>query len=223
MGIESGGKPQPFRPAFQQFEPGGTGAAGNGERRGGDLSGGAVLSPIATDLVRLMREAQQTRRGRGFTDFYPQWWMYSQIVEGANDYSPRFRRRMQSESGRRGLRKAGINPDVLNSRQNISDGELRERQRFFSTIASAYGIAAYDQFTPRQKDQLRKELREQITVEGIGNVTLSEHQQQVLAQIASATETPVHPDQTTYHFYTVLQQPDITEEAMEKDPRYSTW
>lgn len=76
---------------------------------------------------------------------------------------------------------------------------------------------------PRQKDRFREELRDQIRVENIGNVTLNEHQRQVLTQIAQATETPVNPDQETYHFYTVLKQPEITEEEMEQDQRYSTW
>jgi len=224
MFVEGGGRPQPFRPAFQKFDASLPGAAGGkGERRGGDLSGGAVLSPLVVNLLGLMEQARQAREGRGFTDFHPPFWMYSQITEGANDFSPHWRRHAQSEAGRKWLQKAGINPDTINTRNEISDEGLRERQKFLSDIATAYGIAAYTQFTPRQKDQFRKELREQITVENIGNVTLNEHQRLVLTQLAAATETPVKPEQETYHFYTILQQPDITEEAMEQDPRYSTW
>jgi hypothetical protein len=224
MGIEGGGKPQPFRPAFQQFEPGGTGVAGrSGERRGGDLSGGAVISPLVVDLIRGMEQAREGIHRRGFTQFHPVFWMYDKICEMVADYSPRWRQYAQSEEGRRSLQKEGIDTHKINTWNGVSDEGLRERQQFFSDVATAYGIAAYDQFTPRQKNRFRKELRDQIKVENIGNVTLSEHQRQVLAQIAVATETPVNPAQETYHFYTILQQPDITEEAMRKDPRYSTW
>lgn len=181
------------------------------------------MSPVVVHLVGLMKQAQLARIESGFTDFYPHWWMYSQIAEGANDYSPRWVRRGQSEAGRRSLQKEGINPDTLNLRSELNDGELQERQQFFSDIATAYGIAAYAQFTPRQKDQFRKELREDITNFDIGNVTLNEHQRQVLSQIATATSIQIDPTQETYQYSTILQQPNITKEELENDERFTTW
>lgn len=229
------GRPaQPIQPVLQKFDAGLPGGAGRptqpnllqagGERRQNTLSGGAVMSPLVANLVGLMEQAQQARERRGlFTEFYPQFWMYDKIVEVAGDYSPSWRRYVQSEEGSRSLREEGINPDNINTRDEISDAGLEERQQFFSDIATAYGIAAYDQFTPRQKNRFREILRNDITVLNIGDVTLNEHQRIVLSQIATTTNTPIDPTQETYHYYTILQQPNITEKEMEQDPRYNTW
>ncbi len=171
-----------------------------------------------------MEQARQAIERRGDTEFYPQFWMYDKIGEIVSDYSPEWRIYVQSEEGKRGLQKAGINTDNINLREKISDEGLEERQQFFRDIKWAYGIAAYLQFTLRQKDVFRENLRGWIqVVPNIGNVALNEQQRTVLTQIASATNTPVDPDQKIYHFDAVLSQPEITEEEMDEDPRYDTW
>ncbi|HEU5376682.1 MAG TPA: hypothetical protein VFV38_14700 [Ktedonobacteraceae bacterium] len=194
-----------------------------GERKGNSLAGGAVMSPLAANLVGFMEQARQTRERQGFREFYPQWWMYTALSEGAGGFSPNWRNRVTSEEGKKRLQKEGININSINTREEISDEGLQEREQFFRDIATAYGIAAYAQLTPRQKGQLRKELREEIAVSNADTITLNEHQRQVLSQIASATETPLNPQQETYQYSTILQQPDITAEEMEKNPGYSTW
>ncbi len=182
----------------------------NGERQGSDVQANALISPLAANLIHLMEQERQRVLARSeYSEFYPQWWMYDKISNIASDYSPRWRRQVLGEK------------EAL--RHELSNEELDERQQFFRGIQIAYGIAAYPQFTPRQKDAFREELREDIRDFNIGNVTLSEPQRQVLSIIATATETPIDPDQETYHYYTVLQQPDISEKEMEEDPRYDTW
>src|SRR5207245_3297819 len=138
-----------------------------------------------------------------------------------NDYSPFWRSYFKSEGGKRFARQEGLDP-YINLRSEISDEGLEERQQFFGDIATAYGIAAYRQFTPRQKHRFREILREDITNFNIGNVTLNEQQRELLTQIATANNKPIDPDQAEYHYYTVLTQPDITEKEMEEDPRYFT-
>jgi hypothetical protein len=208
-------------PNFQQFEPVGTGTArlGSGERRGNVQQGGAVMHPLARNLIGLMEQARQARERRGFTEFYPPFWMYDKISYMVIDYSPDWRRRVLSGA----LEREGINTSNIDVRPELSDQDLEEREQFFRGIAKAYGIAAYSQFTPRQKNVFRDELRKNIRNLNIGNVTLTEQQRVVLQHIAEATNTPINPEQETYHYYTVLQQPDITEEEMREDPRYGTW
>src|SRR6266536_2251161 len=76
-----------------------------------------------------------------------------------------------------------IETDNINLRPELSDEELEERQQFFWDIQRAYGIAAYSQFAPRQKNVFREELQQDRRELNIGNVTLSEPQRQVLIQI----------------------------------------
>jgi len=192
------------------------------ESTGSDLARNTPLPPIAANLVRLMEQAREERQEQGYTEFYPQWWMYTKGLELVNDYSPYWRRRVQSEGFQRLAQKEGIHVEDINLRSEISDEGLEERQQFFRDIATAYGIAAYAEFTPRQKNRFREELREDIQDLNIGNVTLNEQQRELLTQIGTATNTPIDPDQEEYHYYTVLTQPDITEEEMENDPRYNT-
>jgi hypothetical protein len=208
-------------PNFQQFEPVGTGTArlGSGERRGSDLSGNAVMPPLVMNLVRLMEQARQEVLRRGSIEFYPPFWMYNKIAEITNDYSPHWRRRVLSGA----LEQEGINTGNIDIRPELSDQDLDERQLFFGDIAKAYGITAYSQFTPRQKHRFREELREDIREFNIGNVILNKQQRKVLVYIATATNIPINPDQETYHYYTVLQQPDITEKERKEDRRYFTW
>jgi len=105
----------------------------------------------------------------------------------------------------------------------VEMGERNDEVRHsIADISTAYGIAAYAQFTPRQKDQFRENLRLDIRDLNIGNVTLNEQQREILTQIGTATNTPIDPAQEEYHYYTVLNQPDITEEEMEQDPRFNT-
>ena len=212
----------PGQEAYQQFKAGLPGNS-SGERRGSDHSKNTLTSPLAANLVSLMEQARQNVLQRGSSEFYPQFWMYDKISGIVNDYSPDWRRRVQSEGFRRFAQRTGINIHDINLRSELSDNELEERQQFFRDIANAYGIAAYLQFTPMQKDQFRGELRENIRYSDIANVTLTEQQRVVLQYIASATDTPVDPDQEKYSFDTVLTQPEITEEEMLKDPRYDTW
>jgi len=194
-----------------------------GETSGSDSSKNVVITPIAANLVRLMAQARQDVERRGSTEFYPQWWMYDKISQVVSFNSPHWRRRVQSEEFQRFAQRLGINTSNINLRSEISDEELEERQHFFRDIATAYGIAAYSQFTPRQKDQFREELREEITELNFGNVTLNEQQRELLRDITTATNTPFNPNYEEYHFATVLNKPDITEEEMQEDPRYDTW
>ena len=213
---------RPGQEAHQQFKAGLPGNSG-GERGGSDQSKKTVISPLAANLISLMEQARQNVLQRGSSEFYPQFWMYDKISSIINDYSPDWRRRVQSEGFRRFAERTGINIDDINLRSELSDNELEERQQFFRDIATAYGIAAYSQFTLMQKDQFRGELRENIRYSNIANVTLTEQQRVVLQHIASATDTPVDPYQEEYCFDTVLIQPEITEEEMLIDPRYDTW
>jgi hypothetical protein len=209
----------PSQPAFQQFKAGLPGL-GSGERRESVQQGGAVMHPLALELVRLMEQARQkVLRRSEYSQFHPPFWMYDKISYMVIDYSPHWRRRVLSGA----LEREGINTDDIDVRPELSDQDLEARQQFFSGIATAYGIAAYQQFTPMQKNQFREELRGDIREFNIGNVTLTEQQRVVLQHIAEATNTPINPEQETYHYYTVLQQPDITEEEMREDPRYGTW
>jgi hypothetical protein len=222
-GVEYGVRPRPVekRSAFFAGLPGAAG--GNGERRGSNLPGNQIISPLAANLIRLMEEAREQVLRRGSTEFYPPFWMYDKILEIVNDYSPHWRSRVQTEDFKRFAQKVGKNIEDINLRPELSDEELDQRQHFFSAIQTAYGIAAYPHFTPRQKNRFREILREDIRELNIGNVMLSEQQRQVLTQIAAATGTPIDPDQETYHYHTVLRQPDITEQEMREDPRYGTW
>jgi hypothetical protein len=183
----------------------------------------AVINPIAANLVRLMEQARQARERRGFTEFYPPFWMYDRIGLVVAEYSPSWRRRVQSEEFQRFAQKEGINIDDINLRSEISDEGLEERQQFFSSIQLAYGIVAYPQFTPCQKNVFREELRETIRISNTGNVNLNEPQRELLTQIAIATKTAIDPDQGMYDFDTVLKQPEITKEEMLENPRYDTW
>jgi hypothetical protein len=201
-----------YRPDGEQFA----------ESTGSDLARNAPMPPIAANLVRLMEQAREERQRQGYTEFYPHWWMYTKSYEVVAEYSPAWRRRVQSEGFQRFAQNAGINIEDINLRSEISDEELEARQQFFRDIFTAYGIAAYQEFTPRQKDRFREILREDITEFNIGNVTLNEQQRELLTHIGIATSTPIDPDQETYHYYTVLTQPDITEEEMKQDPRYDT-
>ncbi len=160
-----------------------------GERSGNSESRNTVIPPLSTNIVRLMEQAREGVRRRGFTEFYPQFWMYDKILE------------VSVEMGDR-------NAEVRNA---IAD------------VSTAYGIAAYPQFTPRQKDQLRKNLWQDVRTLNIGSITLNEQQRELLQHIATATNTPIDPDQTEYDYSTVLTQPEITKEEMAKDPRYNTW
>src|SRR5579872_1073594 len=98
-----------------------------GERKGSDQVGSTIINPIAANIVRLMEQAQQTRERHGFSEFYPQWWMYNKILE------------VEVEQGH------GENKPELVS--------------FLSDMKTAYGITAYAQFTPRQKNRFREILR----------------------------------------------------------------
>jgi hypothetical protein len=178
---------------------------------------------LVGNLRALIEQARLNRERREFSEFYPQWWMYDRIGLTIAEYSPEWRRWVQSEAGQRQSQEMGIDTNDINPRNEISDEGLAERQDFFRAIKWAYGIAAYPQFTPRQKDAFRGELRDWIRVADIGSITLNEHQRQILSHIAAATDTPIDTDQTEYHFYTVLRQPDITEKEMQEDPRYATW
>jgi hypothetical protein len=160
-----------------------------GERSGSGEARNTVIPPLAANIVRLMEQAREGVRRRGFTEFYPQFWMYDKILE------------VSVEMGDR-------NAEVRNA---IAD------------VSTAYGIAAYPQFTPRQKDQLRTNLRQDIRRLHIGSVTLNEQQRELLQHIATATSTPIDPDQTEYEYTTILAQLEITAEEMERDPRYNTW
>ncbi len=105
----------------------------------------------------------------------------------------------------------------------VEMGERNDEVRhMIADISTAYGIAAYPQFTPRQKDQFRQNLRLDIRDLNIGSVTLNERQREILIQIGTATNTPIDPDQAEYQYATILTQPDITEAEMEQDPRYNT-
>lgn len=204
-----GGEVRPARPSLPLGQ----------ERSGGDLSGGAAMSPLVMNLVRLMGQERERayNRSRGF---YPSWWMYNKIRDITMDYSPEWRGYVKSEKGRKSLQAGRIDPDSINTWDNISDEGLNERQDFFDEINWAYGIAAYPQFTPMQKNSFRDNLQRWKKNINIDSVTLTEQQRQVLSQIATATETPIDPDQQEYRFSTVLQQPDITDEEMIKDPRF---
>lgn len=173
MVVEAG-----FTPNGEQFA----------ESTGSDLARNTPLPPIAANLVRLMEQAREARQEQGLSEFYPQWWMYTNIVE------------VTAEMGGRN----GVVFDAL------------------FDVSRAYGITAYSQFTPRQKDQFRENLRLDIRDLNIGSVTLNEHQREILTHIGTATNTPIDPDQAEYHYATILTQPDITEEEMEQDPRYNT-
>ena len=218
------GQARPFGlPNFQQFgerSTPGTPGYRSGERRGSIQQGGAVMPPLARNLIGLLEQERQRVLSRSeYSQFSPQWWMFNKILEVGNDYSPHWRRRVLSGE----LEKEGIDVGNINVRPELSDQELDQRQRFFTDIQTAYGIAAYPQFTPKQKNRFREELREEIRDFNIGNVTLTEQQRVVLQHIAAATNTPIDPHQETYHYYTVLQQPDITKAEMRADPRYSAW
>ena len=193
-----------------------------GETSGSDSSKNVVITPIAANLVRLMAQARQDVERRGSTEFYPQWWMYDKISQVVSFYSPHWRRRVQSEEFQRFAQRLGINTSNINLRSEISDEELEERQHFFRDIATAYGIAAYSQFTPRQKDQFRENLRLDSRELNISSVTLNEQQREILSHIGTATNTPIDPDQEEYQYATILTQPEITEEELEQDPRYNT-
>ncbi|SRR6266487_688828 len=160
-----------------------------GERSGSGEARSTVIPPLAANMVRLMEQAREGVRRRGFTEFYPQFWMYDKILE------------VSVEMGKR-------NAEVRNA---IAD------------VSTAYGIAAYPQFTPRQKDQLRTNLRRDIRTLHMGSVTLNKQQRELLQHVATATNTPIDPDQAAYDYHTVLTQPEITKEEMAKDPRYNTW
>jgi hypothetical protein len=160
-----------------------------GERSGSGESRNTVIPPLAANIVRLMEQAREGVRRRGFTEFYPQFWMYDKILE------------VSVEMGNR-------NAEVRNA---IAD------------VSTAYGIAAYPQFTPRQKDQLRTNLWRHIRTLHVESVTLNGQQRELLYHIATATNTPIDPDQTAYEYNTVLTQPEITQEEMEQDRRYNTW
>jgi hypothetical protein len=166
------------RPGGEQFA----------ENTGSDLARNTPLPPIAANLVQLMEQARAARQEQGLTEFYPNWWMYTNIVE------------VTAEMG-------GRNDVVFEALFDVS---------------RAYGIAAYQQFTPRQKDQFRENLRLDIRDLNIGSVTLNEQQREILTHIGTATNTPIDPDQVEYQYATILTQPDITEEEMEQDPRYNT-
>jgi hypothetical protein len=161
----------------------------NGERSGSGEARNTVIPPLAANIVRLMEQAREGVRRRGFTEFYPHFWMYDKILE------------VSVEMGER-------------------HGEVRNA---IADVSTAYGIAAYRQFTPRQKDQLRTNLRRDRQTLHIGSVTLNEQQRDLLQYVATATNTPIDPDQSEYDYSTVLAQPEITKEQMEKDPRYNTW
>ncbi len=213
---------RPGQEAHQQFKAGLPGNS-SGEQRGSDQSKNTLISPLAANVVRLMEQTRQAIERRGDTEFYPQFWMYDKILSIVNDYSPDWRRRVQSEGFRRFAQKTRNNINDINLRGELSDNELEERQQFFRDIATAYGIAAYSQFTPMQKDQFRDELKEDLRNSNIGTVILTEQQRVVLQHIATTTNTLVDPDQEEYDFDTVLIQPEITEEEMDEDPRYDTW
>jgi hypothetical protein len=211
---------RPGQEAYQQFKAGLPGNC-SGERSGSDQPKNEVISPLAANLVRLMEQARQAIERRGDTEFHPPFWMYDKISSIVNDYSPDWRRRVISR--KESLQKEGINSDTINLRTELSDEELEERQYFFEDIQWVYGIAAYPQFTPRQKNVFREDLQGWQDVVDIRSVTLNEQQRTVLAQIASATHTPIDPDQEEYSFDTVLSQPEITKEEMRKDHRFYTW
>ena len=160
-----------------------------GETSGSRESRNTVIPPLAANIVRLMEQAQEGVRRRGFTEFYPQFWMYDKILEVSVEM---------------GIRNAEV-------RNAIAD------------VSTAYGIAAYPQFTPRQKDQFRTNLRQDIQTLNIGSVALNGQQRELLQHLTTATNTPINPDQAEYDYNTVLAQPEITEEEMAKDPRYNTW
>jgi len=173
-------------------EAGETGFTPNGEQfaeiNGSDLSRNTPIPPIAANLVRLMEQAREVRQEQGYTEFYPQWWMYTKSLEVAVEMGDR-------------------NDEV---RHTIAD------------ISTAYGVAAYAQFTPRQKDQFRENLRLDRRELSISSVTLNEQQREILSHIGTATNTPIDPDQEEYQYATILTQPEITEEELEQDPRYNT-
>src|SRR6266496_983698 len=148
---------RPGQEAHQQSEAGLPGNS-SGERRGSDQSKNTLTSPLAANLVRLMEQARQAIERRGFTEFYPPFWMYDKIGEVIGDYSPHWRRRVINE--KEALQKEGIDTDNINLRPELSDEELEERQQFFWDIQRAYGIAAYSQFAPRQKNVFREELQQ---------------------------------------------------------------
>ncbi len=214
---------RPGQEAHQQFKAGLPGNS-SGERKESDQSKNALISPLAANLVRLMEQARQERERRGFTDFYPPFWMYDRIDIVRQDYSPKWRIHVQSEEFKRFAQREGINTDNINSRNELSDEELVERQQFFKVTQWVYGIAAYPQFTPAQKNEFRKELRRATELCIIpDHLTPTELQRQLLTDITTATNTLFNPDQEEYHVSTVLNQPEITEEEMLEDPRYGTW
>ena len=97
-----------------------------------------------------------------------------------------------------------------------------EVRHAIADVQTAYGIAAYQEFTPRQKNRFREVLREDTHRLNNGSVILNEQQRELLTQIAIATSIPINPEQEEYHSSTVLAQPEITEEEIEQDPRYNT-
>jgi hypothetical protein len=149
----------------------------------------AIIPPLTANIVSSLEQAREGVRRRGFTEFYPQFWMYDKILE------------VSVEMGNR-------NDEVRNAIVDVS---------------TAYGLAVYPQFTPRQKDQFRENLRQDIRTLNIGSITLNDQQRVLLQHIATATDTPIDPDQTEYNYNSVLSQPEITEEEMKKDCRYNTW
>ena len=171
-----------------------------------------------------MEQARLARERRGFAEFYPPFWMYDKIDMISQDYSPEWRIHVQSEGFKSFAQRAGINTDTINLRNELSDDELVERQQFFRVVQWVYGIAAYPQFTPAQKNEFREELRRSIE-RGIipDQLTPTELQRQLLTDITTATGTPFNSDQEEYHVSTVLNQPEITEEEILEDPRYDTW
>src|SRR5207248_3133907 len=134
---------RPGQEAYQQFKAGLPGNT-SGERRGSDQSKNTLISPLAANLIQLMEQARQARERRGFTEFYPPFWMYDKISNIVNDYSPHWRRRVISE--KETLQEEGISTDNINLRPELSDEELEVRQQFFCDIQLAHGIAAYPQF-----------------------------------------------------------------------------
>jgi len=135
------------------------------------------------------------------------------------------------EQAREGVQRRGFSefdpPFWMHDKLIEVAGEMGDRndevRRAIYELSTAYGIAAYSQFSPMQKNRFRENLRSQIRARNIGSVTLSERQRELLGYITAATDTPFDPNQTEYQYSTVLTQPDITEEEMEEDPRYNTW
>ena len=214
------------RPGQETHQQCKAGLPGNssGEQRGSDQSKNTFISPLVVNLVRYMELARQTRERRGFTDFYPPFWMYDSLDKIRQDYSPEWRMHVQSEAFSRFAQRTGVNPDNIQLRNELSDDELAERQQFFTVVQWVYGIAAYPQFTPAQKNEFREELKRARELGIIPDQLIpTEPQRQLLTDITTATNTQFHPDQEEYHVAMVLNQPEITEEELVEDSRYDTW